>query len=101
MDYQPHAPIRPPTTHSCKPKNLHFSYTSSFNRTLVGKTSPAGGIHRYFIVQMWHHSISECFKCRDHTVLIEMACSQEWWQLSSDSNGYYSYGSWWLVDRAS
>jgi hypothetical protein len=27
-----------------------------------------------------------------HTVLIEMAFSQEWWQQSSDSKGDYSYG---------
>jgi len=77
MDYQPHAQICPPSTHSCKPKNLHFSYSSAFNRTLVGNTSPAGGIHGYFIVQMWHRSISESFKGKNHTVLIELACSQE------------------------
>ena len=97
MNYQPHAPKRPPTTHSCKPKNLQFPYSSSFNRTIFGNNSPGGGIHRYFIVQMWHHSISESFKGRSHTVLIEMACSQEWWPLSSDSNGDYSYGVTWTL----
>jgi hypothetical protein len=97
MDYQPHAQICPPTTHSRKPKNLHFSYSSSFNRKLVGNTSPAEGIHRYFTVQMWHRSISESFKGRSHTVLTEMACSQEWWQLSTDSSGDYSYGVAWIL----
>jgi hypothetical protein len=82
-----------PTYHALlQAKELTFLNSSSLNRTLVGSNSPAGGIQIYFIAQMWHHSISESFKGRSHTVLIEMTCSQEWWQLSSDSNGDYSYG---------
>ena len=45
---------------------------------------------------MLYHSFSESFKGKSHTVLIAMACSQEWWQLSSDSNAGYSYGVAWI-----